>query len=358
MKAHVDEAKPYSLYASIANDEPPDVGSIHGELNGVIRDLTGWGDALALRYGRTEGVNEGGFAWGIPVTYHDTLVSIKYDYNGAGVVSQAFQGLNISSTTQTVGIAVSQPFFRTAQHAFTLTLGVDWRTSQTYLLGQPFSFTPGVANGQAQATIIRFSQDWIDRGADQVLALHSTISQGIDVLGATETGMKPDADFLAWLGEAQYVHTVFGTSQVIARTDLQIASDPLFPFEQLPIGGASTVRGYRENTLVRDNGFLASLEGRIPIFDLALPYASSFGVTDDSGQVQLAPFFDYGAGWNKRSPSPAPRDISSIGLGIRWDAGGVIAAQLYYGYALRHIHIAGRDLEDDGIHFRVTVKAF
>jgi hemolysin activation/secretion protein len=361
LRAHVKEARPYSLYATIANDEPPDVGSIHGQLTGIVRDLTGHGDALALRYGRTEGINEAGVAWGIPVTSYDTLVAAKWDYNEAGVISDAFQGLDISSRTQTVGISISQPFFRTARRAFTLSLGLDYRTSKTFLLGQPFSFTPGIDNGLARATIIRFSQDWIDRGTDQVIALRSTISQGIDILGATQTGAKPDVNFLTWLGQAQYVHTIFGNSQLIARGDMQIASDPLFAFEQLPIGGASTVRGYRENTLVRDNGYILSLEGRIPIFELtmpALPYLPSPASADpQDGQVQLAPFVDYGTGWNKRSTTPRPRNISSVGLGFRWESGPV-AAQLYLAYGLRHFHIAGRDLEDDGIHFRVTLRAF
>jgi len=357
LRAHVVEAKPYSLFASIANDEPPDVGSIHGQLSGTVRNLTGWGDALLLRYGRTYGVNEGGVGWAIPVTVYDTLLAFHYDYDGSGVVAAEFQGLNINSTTQTLGVALSQPVYRTATEALTLTLDFDYRWNENFLLGEPFSFTPGEDNGRVKVPILRFSQDWLSRGSEQVIALRSTFSQGLQILNATNTGQKPNANFLAWLGQAQYVHSVFGDSQVIARADVQLATEPLFTFEQLPIGGPSTVRGYRVNTLVRDNGVIASVEGRIPVFSLPLPGISS---DENDGQVQLAPFYDFGTGWNTHSPTPRPRDISSVGLGFRWDITGVVSAELYYGYPLRHFHIppSQRNLQDDSIYFRVAAKVF
>jgi hemolysin activation/secretion protein len=40
--------------------------------------------------------------------------------------------------------------------------------------------------------------------------------------------------------------------QYVLRNDLQLAKDPLLPLEQFTVGGASTVRGYRENQLVKD----------------------------------------------------------------------------------------------------------
>jgi hemolysin activation/secretion protein len=353
--ARVTEKKPYSLVATIANDEPPTVGSVRGELAGVLRSLTGWGDTLALRYGRTAGVNQGGVAWAVPVTAADTTVAVRWDYDGAAVVSETFSGLDIRSTTTTYGVAVSQPVYRTPRQALTLSLGFDSRSNDTTLLGEPFSFSPGFVNGHARASILRFSQEWLDRRADQVLALRSTFSRGLGLLGATHSGQQPDANFTVWLGQAQYVHTVFGDSQIIARTDVQLSRDPLFPFEQIAIGGAGTVRGYRENTLVRDSGVIASLEGRIPVAKLPLPAIST---GDNDGTLQLAPFVDYGTGWNKRSPTPRPRDLSSVGVGLRWEVSDRLSMQLYYGYALRHIHVTGRDLQDNGIHFRLVARAF
>ena len=45
--------------------------------------------------------------------------------------------------------------------------------------------------------------------------------------------------------------TAAGTSQPIF-----LASDPLFGSEQFSIGGAYSVRGFRESTIANDNGFI------------------------------------------------------------------------------------------------------
>jgi hemolysin activation/secretion protein len=351
--ANVTESNLYSLGATIANNEPPNVGSVHGQLNGVLRNLTGWGDRLAMYYGRTQGVNEGGFAWTFPLTPEGAAVTVSWDYNGAGVVSEEFRDLNIRSVTATYGVAVSVPLYRTATRALTLTADLERRSNDTFLLGEPFSFAPGFVNGHARASIARLSLDWTDRRADQVVALRSTVSHGLGILGATNPGQPPNADFTAWLGQAQYVHSLPGSSQIIGRAAAQLSSAPLLPFEQVAIGGMNTVRGYRQNALVRDNAVLLSLEGRIPLFDLSLPTA---GFREWSGPIQLAPFLDYGTGWNTQSPTPKPRALAGMGIGLRWDVQDVLSAQIYYGHGLAPVHQPDHDLQDDGIYFRVTAS--
>jgi hemolysin activation/secretion protein len=58
------------------------------------------------------------------------------------------------------------------------------------------------------------------------------------------------------------------------------------PLEQMAIGGRFSVRGYRENTMVRDHGLIVSLEGRIPLVENRR--WAEF--------VQLVPFVDFGRG--------------------------------------------------------------
>jgi hemolysin activation/secretion protein len=114
------------------------------------------------------------------------------------------------------------------------------------------------------------------------------------------------------------------------------------------------VRGYRENEVVRDNAFIASLEARIPLLRNK-PWAD---------YLQLAPFVDFGTGWNTDRPTPDPKTLSSVGLGLRW---GVSLAgplklrpgfELYWGKALRNIDYAEYDLQNDGIHFQLVIEGF
>lgn len=90
------------------------------------------------------------------------------------------------------------------------------------------------------------------------------------------------------------------------RADTQIAAHSLLSLEKFIVGGEQTVRGYRENLLVRDSGFIASLEFRIPIF----PEKTG------ASRLWLAAFSDYGRSWNKVTETPNPDSISSAGLGL------------------------------------------
>jgi hemolysin activation/secretion protein len=352
LHASVTESKRYALFASIANDEPPNVGSVLGELNGVVRDLTGFGDALALHYGRTDGVNEGGVAWTMPVTPADTAVTLHWDYNGAGVVSAAFSDLNISSTTVTYGVSVSQPLYRTIEEALKLSVSLDQRSEDTFLLNQPFSFTPGFVDGRAAATIMRLGLDYTDRRADHVLALRTTINRGLPIFGATSSATQPNADFTYWLGQAQYVRAI-GDNQIVARGGLQLSGAPLFPFEQLSIGGPDTVRGFPVNTLLVDNGVLLSLEARFPIARFRLPW-----IGGAESVLRVAPFTDFGSGWNTAQPTPAPNTLASIGVGLLWAIDEAVSAQIYYGHGFERIPGLGHSLQEDGIYFRIAASVF
>jgi hemolysin activation/secretion protein len=145
-------------------------------------------------------------------------------------------------------------------------------------------------------------------------------------------------------------------NQVLVRVDLQLAEDPLLPLEKLGVGGATTVRGYRENLLVRDNGFIGSVEFRFPVFRLPLPLISE-GPQD--GRVQLAAFYDFGWSENTDVESPDPDTISSLGIGLRWDPHRQIHGELYWGFALREVGELGEgDLQDSGIHFALDIRLF
>jgi hemolysin activation/secretion protein len=130
--------------------------------------------------------------------------------------------------------------------------------------------------------------------------------------------------------------------------DGQLAADSLLPLEKFSVGGMNSVRGYRENQLVRDNGLSASLEFRVPII------RDRTGV----GIVQLAPFADFGWSWNTGNITPDPRSISSAGAGIVWDITQDINLQVYWGIPLRSIESSGNTLQDQGIHFQITGQLF
>lgn len=135
---------------------------------------------------------------------------------------------------------------------------------------------------------------------------------------------------------------------MVFRTDIQLADDPLLPMERFSVGGMNSVRGYRENQLVRDNGVVSSLEFRVPVI-----YNKQ-----REGVVQLAGFVDSGWSWNTKKDTPDPENISSIGAGIRWAVTRKANFIIYAGYPLRKIHETDHDLQDEGIHFQLNWQVF
>ena len=120
------------------------------------------------------------------------------------------------------------------------------------------------------------------------------------------------------------------------------------------MGGRYTVRGYRWNQLVRDNAVIASLETRIPL------------VRNKSWAdfLQLVPFADYGRAWNADLPTPDPKAIYSVGVGLRWAVSLRSPIrwrpqfEVFYGYPLKDVDTVGGDLQDKGWYFQFDIAAF
>src|SRR6516165_270023 len=355
LNADVLEGPRYSLGAAIADDQSPTVGGVRGQITGTAANILGYGDILAAQYGRSQGINDGFVGYSTPIASDDTRLNLRYDKNGTLVITPALRALNTTSCYSSIAVGLSRPFYRTAEQNLTLGLNLERRQAQTFLLGMPFSFTAGSDNGNTNVTALRWSQDWLDRDAEHAFAARSTLSFGLPIFGATVvSGATTTGQFFSWFGQAQYVRRIFSDWEVLARSALQLAGKPLFPIEQFALGGLGNVRGYRTYLTVTDYAFLASGELHIPIGKLRLPYLAD---TDDAGTVQIVPFYDYGRGWNVASPTPYPPNISGVGAGLRWLVGSGIAAEFYYGKALRHVNV-GNTIEDRGIYFRISAALY
>jgi hemolysin activation/secretion protein len=358
LHADVLEASRFSLTTQVADDQVPTVGATRGQLQGSMGNILGFGDILSAEYGRSGGLNDGYAAYSVPIAADDTRFSLRYDRNGVVVVTPELSSLNVTSSYSSVAVGLSRPMYRTPEATFALGASLERRQQQTFLLGMPFAFTPGAeANGQTIVTPLRFYQDWLSRNAEYAFAARSTFSFGLEELGATENPSAPGIPtgrYFFWLGQTQYVRRIYKDWEILARFNLQLAARPLFQMEQIAFGGLGSVRGYRTNLTVTDDGFLGSGELRIPVGRLRLPYLAD---SDVAGTVQLVPFYDYARAWNVDRPTPFPQQISGIGAGLRWYLGSGITAEFYYGKALQHVPV-GNSIEDKGIYFRVTTSLF
>ena len=356
LNIEVVESRPYELGVSFNNQRSTSIGELRGEIYGSMYNLSGFGDALSLRYGTTDGLKDGSLSYSVPLTAYDTRLSFHYNRSDSTVVENPFDQADIDSETDSFGLTLSHPFYRSLNSQLTTSITIERRHSETFLFGDPFSFTAGTDNGKSNLTVIRFVNHWLTRNQKQVIALRSSLNFGVDLLGATKNpGNEADGLFFSWLGQLQYIRRLWeSNTQLILRGNIQLSPDRLLPLEKFAVGGMSSVRGYRENLLVRDNGASTSLELRIPVFRLTIPYLSK---TRQDGMIQLAPFVDFGWSEDTNSPSTRFTTISSAGIGIRWDPHRKIHSELYWGYAFRDINNnSEKGLQDNGIHFLLNIQ--
>lgn len=356
----VVDRQPFRVGLQFDNQRPPSVGAEQLSLLASDLNLTGNGDVLDIRYGIANGDREGVELSGadnmegsytLPVTRYDTTLGVHGSRINTSLVEEPFPPLDISSLTVSYGVVLRQPVFQTANQEAALSIGFDRRENDTELLGEPFNISPGAVDGEMVVSVLRLSQEWVQRTQNRVVALRSSFNIGLDVFDATDdrSAVNPDAKFFSWLGQAQYIQRLFKTpNQLVVRLSGQWSAEPLLALEQISVGGSETVRGYRENQLVRDRGIISSVEVRVPVL------FNKAGV----GIVQLAPFFDFGGGWNTHD-SDSPSTLYSTGVGLLLNPVKHVSAQLYWGYQLRDLPTpAEENLQDLGLHFRLNVFAF
>ena len=193
--------------------------------------------------------------------------------------------------------------------------------------------------------MLRFSQDWINRSSNRVLAARSQFNFGLDIFDATINEIGPSADFFSWQGQFQWVQRLSSRNLMIARLNTQLTPDSLLPLEKIGIGGIDTVRGYIQNQQATDNGIIGSLEFRIPL-------------TSNPNTLQLTPFFEVGTGWNNFEPNPDPATLASLGMGLRWQIYKGLNARIDYGIPLISTEDRGNSLQESGLYFSIRYQPF
>ena len=353
LRVDVAEAKRFIGGVTLSNDRSPVVGENQAELFLAARNLTGRGDTLGLRGAFTEGLDDYSAFFSIPLNAYGTLFTVRGTKTHSRVVEAPLDQLDISSRGTSVDGILSQPFYQTLRERVTGSVTLTRRTIQNYFLGQPSPFIPGVPDGKIVISVARLGLEGVARTEEQVLSARALFSHGIDAFGSTVSSATDIADskFNVFLGQVQWVRLFGGrTGQLVVRGDVQLTDQALLGPERYSLGGLNSVRGYRTDLLVKDNGWFGSVEyrhlvGYVPV---------RAGQAETEGAVRLAVFFDGGQAWDKRQPANALKTISGAGPGVRWDIVPGLNFEFYYGYAFKDVTTPTRTLSDKGIYFRLA----
>ncbi|PEQ14232.1 hypothetical protein B2G71_01080 [Novosphingobium sp. PC22D] len=364
LKLTVTPQDRYDLYLSAINNRSPSIGGERYAAGGSIRNLFAGGDLISAEAGLTGDRGDVVGAYEAPVGTAAKLL-LRGSYNDAAVVDAQLKPLDIEATDWSIEGGLSAYLMRTPllpdavagqwRPARSLEVGLRLahRESKTYLLGEPFSFSPGSVNGKAQYTALRLTADYIERGVDTVIALSFTLTQGLDGTRPRIAGvLSPDRDFRVVRGAGSLAKRLTGSGlELRARLGAQWADGILYSGERYSVGGAQTVRGYRETLLLADTGVNGTLE---------LAHPLQFGAPSNQfnwGRFTASIFADAAYVDNRKGPDPSPDTIGSVGVSLAWQPSPALSASVTYGYALKDVSIAGeRDLQDRGVHFAVVFR--
>ncbi|GAB1544056.1 hypothetical protein NUACC21_67320 [Scytonema sp. NUACC21] len=353
LKVNVVEADSFRTELFVDNGRTPSVGSFRRGISISEGNVFGFGDAFFAAYSNTDGSNTLDLSYTAPVNARNGSIILQGGFTDAKVIEPPFDDIDLKGNSFYINVGFRQPIIQTPTRELALGFTLSREQSSTELLGEGFSFlSPGADdNGETRVSALRFYQEYIQRSSQQVLALRSQFNLGVGWFDSTFRTQAPDSRFFSWRGQGQYVRSLAPDTLFVFRSDIQLATRTLVPLEQLGLGGLQSVRGYRQDELLVDNGILASAEVRIPILR----------VRNIDGLLQIAPFVDFGVGWNSSGrENRSPNTLVGVGVGLRWQMGDTLSARFDYGVPLTDVESRDRDrtLQEKGFYFSVNFSPF
>lgn len=353
----VTEADPFSVTLTLDNGRSPSVGSVRRKITLDHNNLTGRGDELEFSFSNTNGSNGLDVSYTTPINPHNGTVRFAYGRTRSNVIEDPFEALDIRANSQYYEATLRQPIKQTSSEELALGLTISRQESRTALgfedIG-PFPLSPGANNdGETKVTALRFFQEWSKRSSQQVLAARSQFSVGTSWFGATldedsATAGGPDSRFFSWRGQAQWVRLLAPETLMLIKGDMQLGDQQLLPLEQFGIGGQNSVRGYRQDAILTDSGFLLSGEVRLPV--LRIPKIN--------GVLQAVPFIDVGRGWNFGDNQPDKQTLAGTGIGLLWRQGNNFSARFDWGIPLVSVDSRKNTWQERGLYFSVNYTPF
>jgi hemolysin activation/secretion protein len=353
----VNQGNPFKPLLFVNNNRTPSVGSFQRGFELNHNNVLGYADQFSFVFKNTDGSNDFDTSYRIPVNSLDGTVGLRYRFVDSNIIEGNFEDVDIESQTDELELTLRQPILRRADGESTqeLALGLELsrQTNEVSLGDRPFpELSPGAdENGETKISAVRFFQDWTRRTRKDVLAARSQLSAGVDLFDATVNDNGPDGQFVAWRGQVQWLRQLKSDSNInlLLRSDIQLSTDDLVSLERFSLGGAESVRGYRQDALLGDSGILTSAEVRIPFYRWS----------NNQNSLTAVPFVDFGTTWSNSDDRSQEEDtVASLGLGLRLDLSNTLNARLDYGIPLIEVQDNDDTLQEKGIYFSLEYFPF
>ena len=347
LQLQVEETNPVFASVSANNYLSPSIGSEQLQVSFAHINLSGNADEFRISASKSDGYEAGSLRYRYPLFRLGAAVNLYYSIGDTVVVEKPFKLIDIRADTETAGASAEKAFRLSESDQLILTVGIEKKSSTTSLLGQGFDFSLGSVDGRSRASVGFAGLEWRREGREQAWAVSSTLRQGFDIWDATDIPNRPDGKFASWINQAEYLRRLDNDAVLALTLNSQFSRDSLQAFEQLSLGGPASLHGYRQNELVKDNGWELLAEYRLPIPGrLGLPGA----------ELMLIPRLGFGRAWDSEEYPNIDRSdsLSSAGIGLAWRLQNHWALRLDWAHRFERRNRFGDELQDDGIYLGVS----
>ena len=357
LEVTVRPATTLDLQLSLDNGRSPSVGTIRRGATLTEANLLGQGDSISVSYANTTGSHEVDASYTYPINARNGTLRFSFGFTKSNIIEEPFDQVDIEAISRDYELTYRQPVIQTPTQELALGISASRRESKTTLLNEPFQLSPGADDeGRTRISAVRFFQEWTQRSSRSVFAARSQFNFGVGAFDATVHEDSPDSRFVGWRGQAQWLRLLGGSNSdstnsplLLLRADMQLADRSLMPLEQFGLGGFESVRGYRQDALLTDNGVFASAEVRFPVYR----------IRDRQAVLQVIPFVDVGKAWNSSGQkNPETNDLASVGLGVQWQMGDELRVRLDYGIPLIDLGGEKKTLQEHGLYFSLQYNPF
>ena len=349
LEVTVTEADTFHIDIFTNNGRSPSVGTWRRGIKINQGNVSGDGDSLTVGYANTDGSNVIDLSYTIPLNSSNGKLRLASGLTRTNVTEPPFDRLDITGDSSYYEAGLSQPLFQSPNQEFGLGVIFSHQHSQTKLEAEGFPISRGANNdGKTRISKIAFSQNWLTRNPTSVLAFYSQFNLGVGLFDATINNQLPDSRFFSWRGQGQYVRALNQKRDMllVLRSDWQLATETLVPLEQFSVGGISSVRGYRQDALLADNGVVVTAEVQLPVWRLS----------KNESLLSVIPFADFGVGWNSdHTVKLNTNTLMGSGLGLQWEA-GQLKARIDWGIPLIHVKSQDRTWQESGLYFSVESR--
>ena len=353
----VISADSFTLQTRLNNNRNVSIGTFERGVQLEEANLLGIGDRFGLAYDNTDGSDRYTVGYTVPINARDGSLGFNFRWIKNEIVQSSFESVDIDIESRNYDLTWRQPVVQRATPEVSQELALSFtaarRTSDGTIMNDPQPLTPGAdENGEIRTSVVSFGQEWLQRNRQQVISARSQFNLGLDI-DATILPEEPDSKFFSWRGQFSYLRALNQSESVFApifllRSELQLAADPLISTEQFSLGGATTIRGYRQDALLTDSGFLATTELRLPF--------ARFNSIDAT--LQFAPFVDFGTGWNNDDETTEFDTLIGAGFGLLLQTPERFSARVDWGIPLINNDDRGSSLQEDGIYFQLQYDLF